>query len=438
VVRAGGFAPEGGTVPEHAETAPVAGDDRYVVISADGHAGGNVQDYRPYLADRWHPEFDEWAAAYEMPFEDLLGDLGARNWDSARRLRDLEADGQVAEVIYPNTVPPFFPKSSLTAQPPAVTSADAERRWAGLQAHNRWLVDFCADAPGRRAGILQINLHDIEASVAEILWAKDAGLNGGVLLPGTPPGLGLPQLHERYYDPLWAVCAETGTPVNHHTGSAAPPMGPTPEDAVVFLLETSWYSHRALTALMVGGVFERFPELQVVFTEQGTAWVPDELFKLDYFWDRMGNAVGSQEYVWGNPVVSKMTLKPSEYWARQCHVGASFIRPPEVGLRHSVGVDRIMWGSDYPHKEASTPYSREAIRLAFQGVPTDEVQAMLGGNAADLYGFDLEALRPIAQRVGPRVADVAEPLGPGLIPRDADTCPAFAGYQFATAQTGGE
>jgi predicted TIM-barrel fold metal-dependent hydrolase len=220
-------------------------------------------------------------------------------------------------------------------------------------------------------------------------------------------------------------------PVNHHTGSAAPPMGPTDEDAVVFLLETSWYSHRALTALMVGGVFERHPDLQMVFTEQGTAWVPDELLKLDYFWDRMGNAVGSQEYVWGHPVVSEMSLKPSEYWARQCHVGASFIRPAEVGLRHSVGVDRVMWGSDYPHKEASTPYSTEAIRLAFAGVAKDEAQKMLGGNAAELYGFDMEALRPLAQRIGPRVAEIAEPLGPGLVPPEADKCPAFIGYEFA-------
>ncbi len=408
-----------------------AGDDRYVVISADGHAGGDVPDYRPYLEQRWLDDFDAWAATYEVPFEDLMGDLGKRNWDSARRLADLEADGQVAEVIFPNTVPPFFPKSSLTAQPPAVTAADAERRWAGLQAHNRWLVDFCNDVPGRRAGIIQITMHDIEASVAEVHWAKEAGLTGGILLPGTPPGLGLPQLTDRYYEPLWQACEDTGLPVNHHTGSAAPPMGPEPEDAVIFLLETTWYSHRALTHLMVGGVFERHPGLQMVFTEQGTAWVPDELLKLDYFWDRMGNAVGSQEYVWGHPVVSKMELKPSEYWARQCHVGASFIRPAEVGLRHSVGVDRIMWGSDYPHKEASTPFSTEALRLAFAGVPRDEVQAIVGGNAAELYGFDFEALRPLADRIGPRVAEIADPLGPGLVPRQADKCPAFIGYDFA-------
>jgi predicted TIM-barrel fold metal-dependent hydrolase len=409
------------------------GDERYIVISSDCHGGGNIGDYRPYLASRWHDEFDSWATSYQNPYEDLEGDQGARNWDSARRVRDLEADGIVAEVVFPNTIPPFFPKASLTAQPPAITQADMERRWAGLQAHNRWLVDFCGEAPGRRAGVAQIMLHDIEASVEEVRWAKDAGLTGGVLLPGTPPGLGLPQLFDPSYDPLWRVCEELGMPVNHHTGSAAPPMGPTDVDTVVFLLEVSWWAHRALTHLIVGGALERHPGMQLVFTEQGTAWVPDELLKLDYFFDRMANAGGSQEQVWGRSVVERLSLRPSEYWQRQCHIGASFIRPAEVGLRHSVGVDKIMWGSDYPHKESSFPFSHEALRAAFAGVPADEVARMVGGNAAALYGFDLSQLAPIAAGVGPRAVDIDQPLVPGELPIEADKCPAFAGQQFATA-----
>jgi predicted TIM-barrel fold metal-dependent hydrolase len=409
------------------------GAQRYIVVSSDCHGGGNVLDYRPYLESRWLDEFDAWAADFEMPFDDLKGDAGERNWDSARRVRDLEADGIVAEVVFPNTVPPFFPKVALTAQPPATTGADMDRRWAGLQAHNRWLVDFCADVPGRRAGVAQITLHDIDASVAEVRRIHADGLTGGILLPGTPPGLGLPQLFDPYYEPLWQVCAELGVPVNHHTGSAAPPMGDTDVDAVVFLLEVSWWAHRALTHLIVGGALERHPELQVVFTEQGTAWIPDELLKLDYFFDRMANAHGSQEQEWGLPVVERLSLKPSEYWARQCHVGASFIRPPEVGLRHAVGVDKIMWGADYPHKEASSPYSREALRAAFAGVPVEEVARMVGGNAAALYGFDLDALAPVAASVGPTVAEVDTAVLPGELPAEAGKCPAFAGFQFATA-----
>jgi len=407
------------------------GDERYIVVSADGHAGGNIADYRPYLEAKWHDDFDAWAAAYEMPYEDLLGDLGTRNWDSDRRRRDLEADGQVAEVLFPNTVPPFFPKVSLAAQPPAITTTDTEQRWAGLQAHNRWLADFCADLPGRRAGVAQITLHDIEASVAEVRWAHTAGLRGGVLLPGTPPGIGIPQMYDDYYEPLFRVCAELGVPLNHHTGSAAPPMGTTDRDAVVFLLEVSWWAHRAFTHLIVAGVFERHPELQLVFTEQGTAWVPDELARLDLFFRRMKGAGGSQEQAWGKAIADGMSLLPSEYWARQCHLGASFIRPVEVGLRHQVGVDRIMWGSDYPHKEASHPFSLEAMRASFAGVPRDEVALMLGGNAAALYGFDLDALAPVAARIGPRVADVDTPLDRDLLPIEAYKCPAFA-PEYAT------
>jgi predicted TIM-barrel fold metal-dependent hydrolase len=407
-------------------------DDRYIVISADGHAGGNIPDYRPYLESRWHDEFDAWAADFENPYEDLEGDLGTRNWDSQRRMADLEADGQVAEIIYPNTIPPFYPKTSLTAQPPALTQNDSDQRWAGLQAHNRWLADFCADYPGRRAGVAQINLLNVDGSVGEIRRAHEHGLTGGVLLPGTPPGSGMEQLHHRSYEPIWQVCEELGMPVNHHTGSAAPPMGPDPEDTITFLLEVTWYAHRAFYQLILGGALERHPDMQLVFTEQGTAWIPDELARLDGFFARMSQSNGSQEQVWGEAVMKTLSLRPSEYWARQCHVGASFIRPIELGVRHQVGVDRIMWGSDYPHKEASTPYSREAIALSFAGIPRDEVEMMLSKNAAKLYGFDLDFLRPIADRIGPKVSDVFAGLPPRAVPSDANMCPAFAGYEFAT------
>jgi predicted TIM-barrel fold metal-dependent hydrolase len=273
----------------------------------------------------------------------------------------------------------------------------------------------------------QITLHDIDASVAEVRRIKDAGLTGGILLPGTPPGLGLPQLFDPCYEPLWQVCEELDVPVNHHTGSAAPPMGPTDVDAVVFLLEVTWWAHRALTHLIVGGVLDRHPGMQLVFTEQGTGWVPEELARLDYFFDRMGGATASQEQEWGRGLVERLSLRPSEYWARQCHIGASFIRRAEVDVRHAVGVDRIMWGADYPHKESSYPFSREALRTAFAGVPTDEVAMMVGANAAALYGFDLGALAPVAAEVGPLVEEIDQPLDPGELPVEAAKCPAFAG-----------
>ncbi len=411
-------------------------NDRYLVISADCHGGASLVDYKPFLDRAYHDEFDAWASTYVIDFDDLVSENANRNWDSDRRLADLERDGIVAEVIYPNTIPPFFPKASLTALPAARDRADYERRWAGLQAHNRWLAAFCAAAPGRRAGIAQVMLEDIDAAVAEVREAHAAGLTGGILLPGVPPGQAVPQLHVAdYYEPLFAVCDELGMPVNHHGGSATPPMGDTDDAKVIFLLETTWFSHRALVHLMVSGVMERHPSLRFVFTEQGTAWIPEELMRLDYFFHRMATAEGSQEYVWGKSVMDKLSMKPSEYWARQCYVGASFIRPAEVPLRHAVGLDRVMWGSDYPHKEGTEPYTIEALRASFAGVPHDETAMLLGGNAARVYGFDRALLDPIAARVGPLVADVDVPLHRGDVPMHAEKCPALFGFGSSNFQT---
>jgi predicted TIM-barrel fold metal-dependent hydrolase len=194
----------------------------------------------------------------------------------------------------------------------------------------------------------------------------------------------------------------------------------------MFLIEATWWAHRTLWQLVFAGVMERHPSLQFVFTEQGTAWIPETLMTLDGYYARMAGAGGSQEHAWGAELMARLPLTPSEYWQRQCHVGSSFIRQPEVGLRHIVGVDKIMWGSDFPHKEGCWPFSHEHLRLAFAGVEPTEVQAMVGGNAARVYGFDLDALAPIAARVGPAVDDVAIPLERDDIPDEALRCPAFA------------
>src|SRR4051794_4639117 len=109
--------------------------DRYTGISADCHAGADLLDYRPYLGSTHHDDFDAWAAASANPYEDLVADTADRNWNSDRRLAELEADGIVAEVVFPNTIPPFFPSASLMA--PAPSRQEYEQRWAGLRAHNR-------------------------------------------------------------------------------------------------------------------------------------------------------------------------------------------------------------------------------------------------------------------------------------------------------------
>jgi predicted TIM-barrel fold metal-dependent hydrolase len=405
-------------------------DARYTIISADGHAGADLLDYKPYLASRWHDEFDDWAATYVRPFADLLAPTSYRNWDSERRLSECEADGIAAEVLFPNTVPPFFEESNLVALPPS--AHDYERRWAGAQAHNRWLADFCSQAPGRRAGVAQVFVNRMEDALAEVRWVAD-NLRplGGILLPSIPPGSDIPPLWEPHYEPLWELCEQLDVPINIHGGSGLPEYGDHEAARAMMLIELPWFSHRAVWHIIFSGVVERYPGLRFALTEQGVAWLPRGLETLDWFYRRMTMPEAAEAKFFG-AVAAGMSMTPSEYFHRNFWVGASFLRPSEAPLRHDVGVQRIMWGADYPHSEGSYPYTTEALRVAFAGCPRAEVQAMVETNAAAFYGFDLERLRSIGDRIGPLVADVDCPLPKTDWPADS-TCNAFDPAQVLRA-----
>ncbi len=394
-------------------------NERYVIISIDGHAGADLRDYRPYLASRWHDEFDAWADAFVNPWGDLVNPDADRNWDSDRRLRELHADGVVAEILFPNTIPPFFPSASLLAPNPS--AAEYERRWAGIQAHNRWLAAFCAEAPKQRGGLTQILLNDVADAVAEIRWGVQAGLTGGVMLPGSVPGSDIPALFDPCYEPIWEVCAELDVTLSHHSGAGVPAFGMEAAARAVTLIEIPIFSHRGMWHLMYAGVFERYPDLRFVLTEQGTGWVPGTLASLDWFHHRM-TLEGAAEERFGGDAASKMSLTPTEYFQRNCWVGASFLRKVECDVRYSVGVDKIMWGADYPHSEGSPPYTREALRCTFAEVPVAETKMMLGETAAKVYGFDWDHLAALAAEVGPTIEEVHVPLD--AFPADS-TCGAF-------------
>jgi predicted TIM-barrel fold metal-dependent hydrolase len=408
----------------------LASTDRYTIISVDGHAGADLHSYKPYLASRWHGEFDAWADAYVNPYSDLLASTAYRNWDNDRRLAETESQGVVAEVLFPNTIPPFFAQSNLTALEP--TDADYEHRWAGLQAHNRWLADFCAAAPGRRAGCAQVFLNNLDDTLAEVRWAKQhIDVFGGVLLPNVPPNSSLLPLWDPHYEPLWELCEELDVVINIHSGSGLPDFGTAEAARAIMLIELAWYAHRAVWHLTFGGVLEHHPSLRVVLTEQGTSWIPRGLDTLDWFHRRM-TLGGAAEAVFFGAVAKSMSLTPSEYFQRNFWVGASFLRPSESPLRYEVGVDKIMWGADYPHSEGSYPYTTEALRAAFADVPPSETKRMLETTAADVYGFDLPMLRKLGDEVGPTVGAVRVPLDPTDYPADS-TCNAFDPEQVIKA-----
>ncbi|HQV56885.1 MAG TPA: amidohydrolase family protein, partial [Ilumatobacteraceae bacterium] len=249
--------------------------ERLTIISADTHAGANHETYRQYLESAFHDDFDAWRGQYKNPWKDLRDtDLRVRNWDDDRRDRDQLSDGVVGEVIFPNTVPPFYPGFVLFAGPPQ-PGDEYEHRRAGIHAHNRWLVDFCAAKPHQRAGIGQFFLNDIDDAIEDVTWIKEQGLRGGVLLPTVAPDVKwVKPLYDPEYDRLWAVLQDLELPVNLHSGTGSPNYGKYNSVPMIMISEVGFYGQRAFVHMLLSGVFERFPRLKFVMTEGSAAAIP--------------------------------------------------------------------------------------------------------------------------------------------------------------------
>jgi predicted TIM-barrel fold metal-dependent hydrolase len=382
-------------------------DGHYTIITADSHAGGSHAQYREYLDPKYREDFDAWRARYKNPFKDLGDNRRLRNWDTDMRNGQQEEDGVVGEVIFPNTIPPFFPSFVLFAPPPS--PEDYEHRLAGVRAHNRWLVDFCAEFPERRAGIGQIFLNDIDDAIEDSLWIKDHGLRGGILIPNIPPDVKwVRPLYDPAYDRLWKIMEDLQIPVHVHGGTGAPDYGDYPFAMLFYINEVGFYSQRPLVQFILGGVFERFPRLKLVITETGCSWVPPLLKTLDGTIDQIRKTGQTGEIRYGDE--HKLNHLASEYFAQNVWMGISQPRPADVAVREQIGLDRIMWGSDYPHDEGTYPFTRESLRQVLPGIGRDEKQQFLAENCAELYDFDLAKLAPLAAKFGPTVEELEVPL----------------------------
>jgi predicted TIM-barrel fold metal-dependent hydrolase len=298
-----------------------------------------------------------------------------------------------------------------------------------VKAHNRWQIDFVAQAPARRRGLIQVFPNDIDLAIEEIRWGADQGCFGAVLVPAVSPGdeIVAPLFHTRY-EPLWALCQDLDLTIVQHSGAGSPimPMDQPASNPVLITEMASW-AQRTLPHLILAGVFERYPKLRFVPTEQGTHWVQMQLATLDMMVPTMKSSADNRTYgIFGGSSVDELTLTPSEYVKRNVYFGASGLSPYETRMIDWLGADHILWGSDYPHEEGTCPDSKIAIQWALSARSVEETRQILAGNAARLYGFDLEALAPVAAEIGPEVSAIHQPLGPtGYV-----APPAFASRPF--------
>ncbi len=199
--------------------------------------------------------------------------------------------------------------------------------------------------------------------------------------------------------------------VNLHTGASgtatdAKQLYDKKHGGYLGLYEVFVFTRRPLWFMILGGVFDRHPNLKVVVTENGVQWLPSLIRDMESFFDTHGGA----------PVRSYLKLRPSEYFDRHVFLGGSLMKRYEAEMRDEIGVGRIMWGADYPHLEGAAPVHRMILRHVFGGMPEGDVRRMLGGNAVDVFGFDADRLQAVADRVGPTVDDLSTALALDDIP----------------------
>ena len=393
--------------------------DRYMIISSDCHAGLPNEEYRPYLDPQFLDAFDAHLAEREAMREQfqIMGNKQfeeewfseneeglAGSWDAARRDKELDADGVVGEVIFPDADAVLGGNSAPFGAGLGMSSQhDPTLLMAGARAHNRWLAELCNESPERRAGVALVPIHhDVDAAVGEIRRARESGLRGGILIASMPGEY--PHYHDGVYDPVWAVCEELQMPVHTHSGSAPREDYGTGAGFVgMYTTEVRFWAARPLWFMLFSGVFERYPGLRMAVTECGAFWASDLLWMMDMVFD---GDHGTKKL---NPDLAKnLTMRPSDYFDRNCGLGAANTRRRDLTKRYEIGVGNIMWGNDFPHPEGTWPHTARFLRSAFWDIPVDETAVMLGEAAGAFYGFDVEGLRPLADRIGPTPEDLGQ------------------------------
>jgi predicted TIM-barrel fold metal-dependent hydrolase len=283
-------------------------------------------------------------------------------WDPAERIKDMELDGVDAEILYPGL------GMYLYALPDPELQADCFR------AYNDWAAEYSSYNPDRLLGVAALSIHDVDEAVREMTRARRLGLRG-ILISANPPA------GRRYsdpaYEPLWAEAERLDMPVSMHilTGSTGTGLGP---NILVDYLNLPREISTSILEMIAAAVMERHPRLKVISAENDIGWLAHYLKRLDHAY-----------YRWKTRY-PQLTMPASEYWRRQVY--CTFQDDvPGVITRHLIGVDSIMWASDYPHFDSTWPHSPDFIKKNFDDVPEDETEKMLRGNMERVYNLSVAA-----------------------------------------------
>jgi uncharacterized protein len=325
-----------------------------------GMAGGVGASGTPYVPGK-QLRVDKMAEA--GLYDDFTKKGHRRPGDPHLRVKELDRDGVDAEVIY-----------GILAACAKVPDREAANEM--LRIYNNFMNNFCSYYPNREIGLACLPYSDIEAAAAEVRRIAKLGMRGVELSCSWHM---TPMWHPMW-DPLWEAVNEVQLPLHFHTFPSIDPelrkkytgdtqRAMTYSGLCLFQLTLA----QILSSLMGAAVFERFPNIRVVFGESGIGWIPYVLDRMDFEYQDQYRDL-------------KLKLLPSEYWRRQCKATFQYDR---VGTKliEEMGIETLMWGSDYPHPDGVWPESKKYIDEQFSHLPADVTYKMTCENAGKFYGL---------------------------------------------------
>jgi predicted TIM-barrel fold metal-dependent hydrolase len=279
------------------------------------------------------------------------------------RIKDMERDHVDAEVMY----------GILGA---ASKLADHDAANEMYRIYNDWLADFCKEYPDRQIGLACLPYGDVESAAKEVYRAKELGLRGIELSCSWD----MQPMYHPMWEPLWKAIDDVSLPLHFHTFPVMPPAlrASLPKEVqrpAIFTIVSGFQMNliNIVAAIIGGAVLERYPNVRIALGESGIGWLAYALDRMDFEWEDRFKDLG-------------LKMKPSDYWKRQCKATFQF-DPIGAKLVDDIGVETLMWGSDYPHGDGVWPESDKYIKDQFAGLPAAVVHKITCENAGKFYGL---------------------------------------------------
>ena len=302
-------------------------------------------------------------------------DMRPGSYEQKPRLEDMDENHIEASLCFP-TFPRFCGQTFTEAK-------DKELALLCVQAYNDWTIEeWCAGSDGRLIPLVIIPLWDAHLAAAEVRRNAERGVRA-VCFSEIPAYLGLPSVHDpdRYWDPFFQACDETSTVVNMHIGSSSKmPSTSADAPAAVGSSLTHINAELSMADFLFSGLFERFSNLKVAYSEGQIGWIPYLLHRMDVVWeDNRG---------WGG-VADIVPNPPSSYFPDHVY-GCFFDDPNGMKLIDEIGADNITYESDYPHSDSTWPRTAQIAEEQMAGLTDEQRYKVIRGNAIKLFGLDFD------------------------------------------------